>query len=225
MNFSEMIGDIGFVGMCVMGGLLALSVYSVAVILDKYRRFRSATRQSVAFLPEFGRCLKEGKLKNAVTTARQHERSHVARVVSAGVSELIEVRSSVSDVRTQVDLVSRALDRSMAMTLIEMRKGLGGLATIGSTAPFIGLFGTIVGIIHAFEGIASSGSGGVAAVSGGIAEALVATALGILVAIPAVMAFNYFTGMLDRFQTEMNNTSAELVDFLNKRLQASHASR
>ena len=113
----------------------------------------------------------------------------------------------------------------LMITLAEMKKGLGGLATIGSTAPFIGLFGTVVGIIHAFDGIASSGSGGLAAVSGGIAEALVATALGILVAIPAVMAFNYFTGTLERFHVEMNTSSTQLVDFLSKRLQTAHASR
>jgi biopolymer transport protein ExbB/TolQ len=168
--------------------------------------------------------LKEGQLKNAVITAKKHEKSHVARVVSAGVNEMLESRGSVADAGTQVELVERALDRSATLTLIEMRKGLGGLATIGSMAPFIGLFGTIVGIIHAFEGIATTGSGGIAAVSGGIAEALVATALGILVAIPAVMAFNYFTGILDRFQIEMSTTSDELVDFL-KRVQSAHASR
>jgi biopolymer transport protein ExbB/biopolymer transport protein TolQ len=224
MNVANMLGSIGFVGMCVMGFLLALSIYSVSVILDKYRRFRAASSQSVAFLPEFGRCLQQGELQDAVNTARQHEKSHVAKVVSAGVAELIESRT-VGDANARVELVSRALDRSTAITLSEMKKGLGGLATIGSTAPFIGLFGTVVGIIHAFDGIASTGSGGLAAVSSGIAEALVATALGILVAIPAVMAFNYFTGTLERFHVEMNTSSAQLVDFLSKRMQAAHASR
>jgi biopolymer transport protein ExbB/TolQ len=98
--------------------------------------------------------------------------------------------------------------------MIRMKRGLGILATIGSTAPFIGLFGTVVGIINAFRGIAATGSGGMAAVSGGIAEALVATALGIFVAIPAVVAFNHFTGMLERFQVEMNQASSTLVNFL-----------
>jgi len=224
MNVANMLGSVGFIGLCVMGFLLALSIYSGSVILDKYRRFRAATNESVAFLPEFGRCLQQGELQDAVNTARQHEKSHVAKVVSAGVAELIESRT-VSDTNARVELVSRALDRSTAITLAEMKKGLGGLATIGSTAPFIGLFGTVVGIIHAFDGIATSGSGGLAAVSGGIAEALVATALGILVAIPAVMAFNYFTGTLERFHVEMNTSSTQLVDFLSKRLQAAHASR
>lgn len=221
MSFSEIFGSMGIVGLSVMVCLLGLSVYSFSVILDKYRRFRAAANQSIAFLPEFGRCLKEGKLKEAVNSARQHDKSHVARVVSAGVTELIGSANDDADAR--VESVSRVLDRSTMMTLAEMKKGLGGLATIGSTAPFIGLFGTVVGIIHAFRGIASSGSGGIAAVSGGIAEALIATALGILVALPAVMAFNYFTGTLERFQIEMSATSEELVDFLNKRVRAAHA--
>ncbi len=97
-----------------------------------------------------------------------------------------------------------------------MKRGLGMLATIGSTAPFVGLFGTVVGIINAFRGIAATGSGGMAAVSGGIAEALVATALGIFVAIPAVVAYNHFLGRLERFQVEMNRASSELVNFLFK---------
>ncbi len=226
MNIGAMLGNVGFVGWCVLGCLVALSIYSVAVTIDKLRRFRAASAESVAFLPEFGRCLKEGRLQNAAATARRHDRSHVARVVSAGVEELMESRGTAGDTESRIELGSRALDRSTVLTLAEMKRGLGGLATVGSTAPFIGLFGTVVGIIHAFEGIADSGSGGVAAVSGGIAEALVATALGILVAIPAVMAFNYFTGTLERFQVEMSATSAELVDYLSRRAGAAvHATR
>ena len=224
MNVANMLGSIGFVGMCVMGFLLALSIYSVSVILDKFRRFRAASNQSMAFLSEFGKCLQKGELQDAVNTARQHDKSHVAKVVAAGVAELIESRT-VTDPTARVELVSRTLDRTAVITLAEMKKGLGGLATIGSTAPFIGLFGTVVGIIHAFDGIASTGSGGLGAVSGGISEALVATALGILVAIPAVMAFNYFTTTLERFQVEMNTSSAQLVDFLSKKMQTAHASR
>jgi len=225
MNLEQMLGSIGFVGMCVMGCLVALSLYSVAVIFDKWRRFRAAANESGEFLSEFGRCLKTGNLNEAVNSARAHDNSHVARVVSAGVSELIENKDTVENSETRVEMVERALDRTAQMTLADMKKGLGGLATIGSTAPFIGLFGTVVGIIHAFQGIASTGSGGIAAVSGGIAEALIATAMGILVATPAVMAFNYFTASLERFQIEMYSTSAQLVDFLTKRTATAHASR
>ena len=104
----------------------------------------------------------------------------------------------------------------MSETLIQLKRGLGLLATIGSTAPFIGLFGTVVGIINAFHSIAATGSGGMSAVSGGIAEALVSTALGIFVAIPAVVAFNHFTGKIETFHVEMNRASSQLVNCLFK---------
>src|SRR5262249_1354483 len=101
-------------------------------------------------------------------------------------------------------------------TLVQLRGGLGFLATIGSTAPFIGLFGTVVGIINAFRSIAAAGSGGMAVVSGGIAEALVSTALGIFVAIPAVVDFNSFTGKIEGCHVEMNRASSQLVNCLFK---------
>ena len=102
------------------------------------------------------------------------------------------------------------------MTTADMRKGLSGLATIGTTAPFIGLFGTVIGIINAFRGMAMTGSGGIAAVSTGIAEALVTTALGLFVAIPAVWLFNIFN-KIERFQVEMSNSASELIDYFIKR--------
>lgn len=225
MNLTEMLGSMGLVGMLVMACLLALSVYSLGVILDTLRRYRAASRESSDFLPAFARSLREGKIQDAASAAKRHGRSHVARVVSAGVSELLEGQSTAIDGPARVQHVSRVLERSTETTLADLKKGLGGLATIGSTAPFIGLFGTVVGIIHSFKGIASTGSGGLAAVSGGIAEALIATALGILVALPAVMAFNHFTGSLERFRVEMSTTSAELVDWVDKRMRMAHADR
>lgn len=218
MEFGNMLGSMGVIGFAVMACLALLSVYSVSVILAKFRRFKLAASQSHTFTEHFSGLLKAGKFNDAAQSARQHDRSHVARVVCAGVEELKD--NSTNDPGTRVEMVSRALERSSTKTLAEMRNGLGALATIGSTAPFIGLFGTVIGIVHAFQGIASSGSGGVAAVSGGIAEALIATALGIFVAIPAVMAFNYFVGRLEAFHIEIQSTSAEFVDFLQKRAHA-----
>jgi biopolymer transport protein ExbB/biopolymer transport protein TolQ len=187
-------------------------------MVDKYRSFRAARRESVAFLPRFVRCLKDDKLEEAVEVSRAHKRSHLAKTVAPGIMEFLNEDERLA-AASRVDAVTRALERSNALTSAEMKKGLGGLATIGSTAPFIGLFGTVVGIIHAFQGIADSGSSGIAAVSAGIAEALITTAFGLFVAIPAVMAFNYFTGTLERLQVEMTNSSAELVDFFLKRLE------
>jgi biopolymer transport protein ExbB/TolQ len=218
MDIGNMLGSMGVIGIAVMACLVALSIYSISLILTKFRRFKAATNESNAFAERFAGLLKAGKFNDAAQSARQHERSHVARVVRAGVEELSD--NTTNDPNTRVEMVTRALERSSTRTLAEMRTGLGALATIGSTAPFIGLFGTIIGIVHAFQGIASTGSGGVAAVSGGIAEALIATALGILVAIPAVMAFNYFVSRLESFHIEIETTSAEFVDFLQKRAHA-----
>ena len=216
MSFSELLGNVGPFGAAVMCCLAALSIYSVGMIVDKHRRFRLALRQSQTFKPVFVKVLHGGEMQEVIEAARKHPLSHVAQVVSAGVLEYEGARQSGGDSASSLELVQSALEDSKAETLLQLKRGLGTLATIGSTAPFIGLFGTVVGIINAFRGIAATGSGGMAAVSGGIAEALVATALGIFVAIPAVVAFNNFTGRMERFQVEMNRASSQLVNFLFK---------
>ena len=216
MSFTELLGNVGLFGAAVMCCLIALSFFSVALIVDKHRRFRAATRESQTFKPAFGKFLHGGDAQELIEAARGHQTSHVAQVVSAGILEYEGVRQSGGDPVASLELVTSALRDSMSESLIQLKRGLGFLATIGSTAPFIGLFGTVVGIINAFRGIAATGSGGMAAVSGGIAEALVATALGIFVAIPAVVAFNHFTGRLEAFHVEMNRASSQLVNHLFK---------
>jgi len=116
-----------------------------------------------------------------------------------------------------IEAAKRAIERESLVVYSDFKKGIGGLATIATTAPFIGLFGTVIGIIHAFQGMALSGSGGIGSVSKGISEALVTTALGLGVAIPAAWLFNYFTNVLERFQVEMSNSASELVDFFIKK--------
>jgi biopolymer transport protein ExbB/biopolymer transport protein TolQ len=186
------------------------------MIVDKHRRFRTAWRQSQAFKPELGKFVHGGEIHELIDAVRRHQHSYVAQVVSAGILEYEGVRQSGGDPVASLELVSSAVRDSMSETLIQLKRGLGFLATMGSTAPFIGLFGTVVGIINAFRGIAATGSGGMAAVSGGIAEALVSTALGIFVAIPAVMAFNAFTGQIETFHVEMNRASSQLLNCLFK---------
>jgi biopolymer transport protein ExbB/biopolymer transport protein TolQ len=216
MSFTELLGNVGFFGAAVMLCLVALSFFSVALIVDKHRRFRLASRQSQTFKPLFVKFLHGGDVQELIEAAKVHPTSHVAQVVSAGLVEYEGVRQGGGDPVASLELVTSALRDSMSESLIRLKGGLGFLATIGSTAPFIGLFGTVVGIINAFRGIAATGSGGMAAVSGGIAEALVATALGIFVAIPAVVAFNHFTGKLENFHVEMNRVSSQLVNCLFK---------
>jgi biopolymer transport protein ExbB/TolQ len=216
MTFTELLGNVGWFGGAVMLCLALLSIVSVGMIVDKHRRFRAAARQSQMFKPEFKKFLHGGEIHKLIDAARRHENSYVAQVVSAGVVEYDGVRQSGGDQSASLELVTSALRDSMSETLIQLKQGLGFLATIGSTAPFIGLFGTVVGIINAFRSIAATGSGGMSVVSGGIAEALVSTALGIFVAIPAVVAFNGFTGKIETFHVEMNRASTQLVNCLFK---------
>ena len=214
MSLTELLGQVGLFGGAVMVCLALLSVFSVGLIIDKHRRFGLASGQSQKFKPEFKKFLHGGDVQDLIEAGRLHENSHVAQVVSAGIIEYDGVRQSGGDPVASLELVTSALRDSISETLIELKRGLGLLATIGSTAPFIGLFGTVVGIINAFRSIAATGSGGMSVVSGGIAEALVSTALGIFVAIPAVMAFNHFTGTIETFHVEMNRASSQLLNCL-----------
>jgi biopolymer transport protein ExbB/biopolymer transport protein TolQ len=216
MTFRELLGNVGLFGGAVMCCLVALSFFSLAVIVEKHRRFRSAMRQSQMFKPAFKNFLRGGEVKKLIGALSLHEKSHVAQVVSAGILEYESVRQTERDPSTSLELVQSVVRDTMSETLIQLKWGLGFLATIGSTAPFIGLFGTVVGIINAFRSIAATGSGGMSVVSGGIAEALVSTALGIFVAIPAVVAFNHFTGKIENFHVEMNRASSQLVNRLFK---------
>ena len=160
--------------------------------------------------------LKEGKLDEAVKVADRNKKSHLAEVVTAGLQEFRSFGGGTSVTEEQIESSKRALERAEAIVHAKLKRGLGGLATIGSTAPFIGLFGTVVGILNAFRQIATQKTSGIGAVAGGISEALVTTAFGLLVAIPAVMTFNYFTNKVEAFDVEMDNSSSELIDYFIK---------
>ena len=216
MTFRELLGNVGLFGGAVMFCLALLSVFSLAVIVEKHRRFRLALRQSQTFKPVFKNFLHGGEVQELINALPPHQKSHVAQVVAAGILEYDSVRQTGRDPGASLELVQSAIRDSISETLIQLKWGLGFLATIGSTAPFIGLFGTVVGIINAFRSIAATGSGGMSVVSGGIAEALVSTALGIFVAIPAVVAFNHFSGKIENSHVEMNRASSQLVNRLFK---------
>jgi biopolymer transport protein ExbB/TolQ len=198
--------------------LAALSIYSLAVSVERMVNFSKAKQQSVKFALEVGVLLKQDKLKEAIDLAKKYKNSHVAKVVSAGLLEFAyEAHGSAQSGHDVVAAAERAIERATMMTTADMKKGLGGLATIATTAPFIGLFGTVVGIINAFRGMAASGAGGLGSVSAGISEALVTTAVGLFVAIPAVWLYNYFLNKIERFQVEMSNSASELIDYFMKR--------
>src|SRR5437868_9433319 len=196
--------------------LFILSVYSFGVMIDRALMYSAARKQSRVFVQQVAGALKEGKLDEAIAIAERNKKSHIAKVVATGLSEFQSASAQVSEAEV-VEAAKRGLDRSIAIVHADMKRGLSGLATIGSTAPFVGLFGTVVGIINAFKGIESQKATGLSAVAGGISEALVTTAIGLFVAIPAVMMFNYLTGRVEAFDVEMDNSSSELIDYFLKR--------
>ncbi len=199
--------------------LFIMSAWSIGVMIDRWLAFSAARKQSRAFAPAVAGALREGKLDEAVKIAERHKKSHLAKVVTAGLQEF-QAHEMSSDIAGEtIEASRRALERAEAIVQAELKRGLGGLATCGSTAPFVGLFGTVVGIINAFKGIASEKSAGLGAVAAGISEALVTTAIGLFVAVPAVWMFNAFTTRVESFNVEMDNSSSELIDYFIKRSQ------
>ena len=225
MSIIEMLKHMGLFAWGVVITLLICSVYSIAVMFEKFMSYRAARKESLEYLPTLARCLKGDKLQEAIDASKRYKKAHIAKVTSAGLLEFLNQRAGTGTSYDIVEAVKRQLEMANALTSAEMKKGLGALATIGSTAPFIGLLGTVMGIVNAFQGMATTGSGGIGAIAAGIAEALLTTAFGLLVAIPAVMAFNYFTNRLERFQIEMTNSSAELIDFFLKKHGVSYGAK
>jgi biopolymer transport protein ExbB/TolQ len=212
----DMWHSMGWLPRAVVFVLLIMSVWSLAVMIDRALYFSAARKQSREFAPKVAGALKEGRLDEAIKVADRNKKSHLAEVVTAGLQEFRNYGSGGTVSEEQVEASQRALERSEAIVHAKLKRGLGGLATIGATAPFIGLFGTVIGILDAFQSIATQKTSGIGAVAGGISEALVTTAFGLFVAIPAVMAFNYFTNRVESFDVEMDNSSSELVDYFLK---------
>ena len=209
--------QMGIMAKIVVVILFIMSAWSIGVMIDRWMAFNSARKQSRMFAPAVAGALREGKIEEAIRVAERHKKSHLAKVVTAGLQEFKAHGESNEIPGEDIDTSKRALERAEAIVHAELRRGLGGLATIGSTAPFVGLLGTVVGIINAFQGISAQKATGLGAVAGGISEALVTTAIGLFVAIPAVMMFNYFTNKVEAFDVEMDNSSSELIDYFLKR--------
>ena len=215
-TISEMVKNLGWVALTVIVILLIMSMYSIAIMVERYLTYTAAKKQSREFAPRVAQALKNDRIEEAINISDKHKKSHLAMVVNAGLQEF-RAHDASSDISgDEIESSKRALQRAIAIKSAEFKRGLSGLATIGSTAPFVGLFGTVFGIINAFTGMKSAESAGIGAVAGGIAEALLTTALGLAVAVPAVWLFNYFTGKVDGFIVEMDNSASELIDYFLK---------
>ena len=225
INIFQMMLNAGLMVQFVLLLLLFFSITSWAIILIKYRYIMKAFRESARFTDYFW---KSRDLSNAFLKAKQLGSSPVARVFRVGYLELKKLSksgvpisqsqsteaetSSLSSMFTGTDNVKRALRRAINTETTKMTQMVPFLATTGNTAPFIGLFGTVWGIMNSFHGIGLKGSASLAVVAPGISEALVATAVGLAVAIPAVIAFNYFTQKIRVIESELQSFAA---DFLN----------
>ncbi len=217
MSLLALWNDAGLFARFIIMLLLAMSVLSLSVSAAKWWRFRRSRKATRRFAPEFARFLQEEELDAAIELAESEKISHVARVLGGALAEvkpLIRDRATIT--AADINSAERAIERQSLILLSELKKGMAILGTVGATAPFVGLLGTTMGVVTSFTGMALTGSGGLAAISAGIAEALITTAFGLGVAIPAVWLYNYFTARIENITVEMTYTSAELVDFLIK---------
>ena len=222
LNLIDIAQNMSGIAIAVAVVLFIQSFWSVGVAIERIYTYNQARKQSKLYAPQVAKHLKDGRLKEAIalSASKDYRYSHLAKVVLAGLQEYQfqqETGGSSLNREDVLDTVRRSIQRATALTASDLKKGVNTLATIGSTAPFVGLLGTVVGVINAFVGIASTGSGGIGAVSAGIAEALIETALGLFVAIPAVWFYNYLTSRIEYFNVEMDNSSSELVDYFIKK--------
>jgi biopolymer transport protein ExbB/TolQ len=215
--------QMGIIAKFVMVLLMLMFLLSLALMIERSRAYSRAKRQSISYIMLLRNFLQERKLPEAVTAAGQHSDSPLAKLVGAGLGEYLKGMEALNEEGPEdvgdfdlVDAVNRQLERAKERETANLKRGLTVLATVGSTAVFVGLFGTVVGIITAFQGISADGGGGLSSVAGGISEALIATAVGLMVAIPSVVAFNLFNGRVEAFQIDMNDVASELVDYVLK---------
>jgi biopolymer transport protein ExbB len=213
----------GFFAKFIAAVLGIMSIYSLGVMAERLVTYGRASTASRQYAEQLRGLLPARRYGDAVALAKKLHRGHLAKVLGLAIEEYERGVHALhnhgpDDVGAfdVVAAVNRAVDRSSMRTVADLRRGLGALATVGSTAPFVGLLGTVAGIITAFQSMAATGSGGLGSVSAGISEALVTTAFGLLVAIPAVMMFNYLTNRVEDMQVDINDSANELVDYFLK---------
>jgi biopolymer transport protein ExbB/TolQ len=211
----EMWNAMGAVAKAVAILLIALSIISLYLFIERQLVFRKARSKSKQVAPKLADLLKKGQVKEAfaLSTKKENKGSHLARVTAAGIQEFLEGKESNLSFEEQIETAQRGCARASNIFSQELKRGLSTLATIATSSPFIGLFGTIAGIINAFRGMALTGSGGIGAVASGISEALVTTAFGIGVAIIALWCYNTLNSRIEVYDAEMANTSSEILDF------------
>lgn len=190
-----------------------MSMASLLVMFERLVVFSKSRSESMRFAEKMAQLLSGGDISAAANAGLNKDVGHLGRVINSGLTAF---RLAPKDRDTAIESVARALERQAAREVQVFKRGLGVLATVGSTAPFIGLLGTVMGIVNSFQMMAASGSGGLGTVSAGIAEALITTAFGLIVAIPAVAAFNFLQGWVDARSVDISESSNEFLDLVSK---------
>jgi len=216
MDIMDLWHEMGWFAKGIVWTLLIMSAYSTGIIIQKWWQMRKAQGETRKFAPEFSQFLEEDNLNEAIKLAEGYKKSHVARVLGGALGEIRPLIQDGSVTVADINSAERAVEREMLMTVVDLKRGLGVLATVGATAPFVGLVGTTMGIVNSFTAMSTSGAGGISSMAAGIAEALITTAIGIGVAIPAVWGFNFFQTKIDNLTAEMTYTSKEMIDYLIK---------
>jgi biopolymer transport protein ExbB/TolQ len=217
----EIFAKMGMFAWVILIILVIMSLWSIGVMLERLFAYFRSRRESLAYAEELKTLLPAKQLKQAIERGRHYKHGYLSLVLVAGIEEYVRGQEALAAHIVEgsfdlVDAVNRAIERATARVIGDLKKGLGSLATIGSVAPFVGLLGTVVGIVNSFQSMAKAGSGGIETVSAGIAEALIATAVGLLAAIPAVMMYNFFTNRVEEYTVDINDAATELVDYFLK---------
>lgn len=194
--------------------LLFMSIMVATITIRKLIQLRRSKSATLKFSGPFSEALSNEDFGEAERLVEAYPRSHLATVFRRVFPNLTFHSQDLDLSAAEIASVQRMIDLNTLEQLSKFRRGLGVLATIGATAPFVGLLGTTMGVVNAFTGMAQSGSGGLAAISAGIAEALITTAFGLMVAIPAVWLYNYFINRIDYISMEITYATKEFVDFL-----------
>lgn len=224
-NLAHIWESMGLLGKVIAAVLLVMGIASIGVVIERLLAFSRSAKESIAFAQKATPLLRSWEVETLLGTAKAHKGSALARLFAAIIERYIGGFETLEGNITPVELARNEAERQKEQLGAELRRGMSVLASVGSVAPFVGLLGTVVGIIAAFQGIASTGSGGLGAVSAGIAEALIETAFGLMVAIPAVLFFNYLSARVATIELALARSAGELLDEMEARYVPSATSR
>lgn len=223
-NFQEIVSHMGPPAIAVASALILMAVTALAIFFERLYAYWRSQRANRAFVAEARKLIDADDTETLAAKAEAMKASHLATLLGSGAKTYLE-SSKKQSALSPVEATRRELHRKTEALAADVRRGMSVLASVGSIAPFVGLLGTVFGIITAFQGIAKEGSGGLGSVSLGISEALYETALGLVVAIPAVLAYNWLSGKADGIVLALEQARGEFLDHLESRHgKAAHGS-